>query len=98
MQQLISVQDTAVVTQEDFERSEVFEWQQLLYNLCLFHSAANARRSYGREAWRIPYVFGPNDLQVWFELGMGVSDIQGSSLFLAGHMLREHLAADARFL
>ena len=64
MHQVLSSQGAATITRQDFNYGDIKEWQQLVFRLCLFHSMANARRAYGSEGWRVPYVFGPTDLKV----------------------------------
>ena len=64
MYQTLSSRETATISRTDFDYGDVVQWQQLVSRLCLFHSLANARRAYGSEGWRVPYVFGPNDLKV----------------------------------
>ena len=64
MYQTLSSRGTATISRTDFDYGDVVQWQQLVFRLCLFHSLANARRAYGSEGWRVPYVFGPNDLKV----------------------------------
>lgn len=64
MHQVLSSRGTATITSSDFDHGDVRQWQQLVFRLCLFHSVVNARRAYGNEGWRVPYVFGPNDLKV----------------------------------
>ena len=64
MHQVLSSHGSATVSRSDFDHSDVTLWQPLVFRLCLFHSIANARRAYGSEGWRVPYVFGPNDLKV----------------------------------
>ena len=64
MHQVLSSHGTSTISRADFDCGDVAQWQQLVFRLCLFHSIANARRAYGTEGWRVPYVFGPNDLKV----------------------------------
>ncbi len=64
MQLLLSGQGKDVVTPSDFDKTSDPNWRPFLYSLCLFHCAANARRSYGPEGWKTPHVFSSNDLMV----------------------------------
>ena len=79
--QVLSSRGAATISRADFDCGDIVQWQQLVFRLCVFHSVANARRAYGSEGWRVPYVFGPNDLKV------RTTDLAGLQL-INGHVIK----------
>ena len=66
MQQLISTESSGGLTEEMFEggNNTPVYWKQLVYRLCLFHSAIIARKGFGAIGWTVPYEFKIADLLV----------------------------------
>ncbi len=84
MHQVLSSQGASTISRTDYDYGDIAQWQQLVFRLCLFHSIANARRAYGSEGWRVPYVFGPNDLKVAnYNLAIATCSCEGSKPILA---------------
>lgn len=66
MKQLLSVERSGGISEEMFEGGSNMPkfWKELVYRLCLFHSAINGSKVYWTAGQQLPYKFKVVDLQV----------------------------------